>query len=56
MLPTQDEELFLLQTDQCGTILRAMIAYSDFEKDAVRLDGNTIAFISGISGETKQTF
>lgn len=40
VLPAQDEELFLLLTDERGAMQRAMIAFSDFEKDAVRLDEN----------------
>ena len=38
VLPAQDEELFLLLTDERGAMQRAMIAFSDFEKDAVKLD------------------
>ena len=38
VLPPQDEELFLLLTDERGAMQRAMIAFSDFEKDAVKLD------------------
>ena len=38
VLPDRDEELFLLLTDERGAMQRAMIAFSDFEKDAVKLD------------------
>lgn len=38
VLPPQDEELFLLLTDERSAMQRAMIAFSDFEKDAVKLD------------------
>lgn len=40
VFPPQDEELFLLLTDERGAMQRAMIAFSDFEKDAVKLDEN----------------
>lgn len=38
ILPPQDEEMFLMLMDERGAMQRAMIAFSDFEKDAVKLD------------------